>query len=107
MAYDPDQNKDNLARPVVAPKVDEALAAVERRSSGEGADALALEEIDALRSEVARMKESALEVASASKRLARTGTVVLRDDLEDRIKARPLAAVAIAAALGYVWGMTR
>jgi ElaB/YqjD/DUF883 family membrane-anchored ribosome-binding protein len=107
MAYDPDQNKDSLARPVVAPKVDEALAAIERRPSGDGADALAMEEIDALRSEVTRMKESALEVAAASKRLARTGTIVLRDDLEDRIKARPLAAVAIAAALGYVWGMTR
>lgn len=107
MAYDPDQNKQTRARPAAAPKVDEALAAVEARPSDDGPDALALEEITALRSEVARMKESALEVASASRRLARSGTLALREDLEDRIKARPLAAVALAATLGYVWGMTR
>jgi ElaB/YqjD/DUF883 family membrane-anchored ribosome-binding protein len=107
MAYQPDQNKDKLNRPVVAPKVDEALAAVDNRSSDTGADALAMDELGALRAEVARMKESALEVASASRRLASTGSAALREDLEDRIKAKPLAAVAIAAALGYVWGMTR
>ncbi|RWX78955.1 hypothetical protein EPK99_10290 [Neorhizobium lilium] len=107
MAYDPDQNNDKLTRPVAAPKVDEALAAIESRSSDDDAKVSAQEELDALRAEVARMKDSAIEVASASKRLARSGTVALRDDLEVRIKARPLAAVAIAAAVGYVWGLTR
>jgi ElaB/YqjD/DUF883 family membrane-anchored ribosome-binding protein len=109
MAYEPDHNKDTLSRPASAPKVDEALAAIESRAGTTtgGADTSAMDEITALRAEVARMKDSAREVASASGRIARSGSAALRDDLEDRIKTRPLTAVAIAAAIGYVWGLTR
>src|SRR4051812_5066891 len=97
MTYDLDQNRNKLARPVAAPRVDEALAAVESRPAA-GPDVLALEEISALKAEIARIRESASEVTSASRRLARTGTETLRDDMEARIRSRPIAAVAIAAA---------
>ncbi len=105
MAYEPNHTNDKHARPVAASKVDEALAAIETRTNS--ADPLAMDEITALRAEVARMRDSAGEVASASRRIVTSGTAALRDDLEDRIKTRPLAAIAIAAAVGYVWGMTR
>jgi hypothetical protein len=106
MTYDLDQNKNALARPAAAPRVDEALAAIESRPAA-GPDVLALEEISALKAEIARIKESAVEVSSTSRRLARTGAETLRDDMEARIRSRPIAAVAIAAAAGFLWGITR
>jgi ElaB/YqjD/DUF883 family membrane-anchored ribosome-binding protein len=107
MINETDPNKSPLTGPIRAAKVDEALAAVTSRPDDEGRDALAMDELSALKSEVARLRESATEVTAASGRLARTGAIALREDLEDRIRVRPLAAVAIAAVVGYVWGATR
>jgi ElaB/YqjD/DUF883 family membrane-anchored ribosome-binding protein len=107
MVNEANPNKSPLSEPAAAPKVDEALIAIESRTDDGDGDVLALDELSALRSEVARLRESATEVTAASRRLARTGAIALRADLEERIRVRPMAAVGVAALLGYVWGATR
>lgn len=89
-----------------APRVDEALDAIDRRE-GDTADSWTLEELHAMRSEISRMRESLLEVGSASGRLAKAGVSSLKDDAERRIRERPFASVGVAALLGYLWGLTR
>lgn len=104
---DDNENKAaTLGQPVNTPKVDEALEATRADRVG-GADVLATQELNALKAEVARIRESVSEVTSASGRLTRTGAIAIRDDIEERVRARPIAAVAIAALIGYVWGATR
>jgi hypothetical protein len=107
MINETNQNGNLRAQPVVAPRVDEALTAIESRPATNGPDVLAREELDALKAEVAQIKTSAVEVTSASGRLVRTGALALREDIEGRIRAKPLAALGIAALVGYVWGATR
>jgi septal ring-binding cell division protein DamX len=89
-----------------APRVDEALDAIDRRD-GNNPDTWTLEELHAMRSEISRMRESLLEVGSASGRLAKAGVSSLKEDAERRIRERPFAAVGVAALLGYFWGLTR
>ncbi|TCV72109.1 hypothetical protein [Neorhizobium sp. S3-V5DH] len=89
-----------------APRVDEALDAIDRRD-GNNPDTWTLEELHAMRSEISRMRESLLEVGSASGRLAKAGVSSLKEDAERRIRERPFASVGIAALLGYFWGLTR
>jgi len=65
------------------------------------------EEVRALRRDVARLRENILEVTEAGVELIKAEARSAVRDVEDRIRERPLAAVGIAAVLGYVWGMTR
>lgn len=67
----------------------------------------ASEEVRALRRDVARLRENILEVAEGGVSLMKAEARSAVRDVEDRIRERPLAAVGIAAFLGYVWGMTR
>jgi ElaB/YqjD/DUF883 family membrane-anchored ribosome-binding protein len=65
------------------------------------------EEVRALRRDVARLRENLLEVVEGGVDLVKAEARSSVRDVEDRIRARPLAAVGIAAMLGYVWGLTR
>lgn len=67
----------------------------------------ASEEVRALGRDVARLRENLLEVAEGGVELMKAEARSAVRDVEDRIRERPLAAVGIAAILGYVWGITR
>ncbi|AXV18359.1 hypothetical protein CYG48_21750 (plasmid) [Neorhizobium sp. SOG26] len=90
-----------------SPRVAEALAASGDTGSYAGSATEASEEVQALRREVARLRESAAEIGYASVRVAQSEAEVVLDDVRDRVRKRPLAAVGIAALIGYIWGLTR
>jgi len=91
-----------------APLVDKALAATsEPGPIGATPFASSSEELEALKAEVARLRESASEIGSATVRVAKAQASDVLVDLKQRIRSKPLPAVGIAAAIGFVWGMTR
>lgn len=91
-----------------APLVDKALAATRESERLEGTlFASSHEELESLKAEVARLRESAGEIGSATVRVAKAQASDLLMDLEERIRSKPLPAVGIAAVIGFVWGMTR
>jgi ElaB/YqjD/DUF883 family membrane-anchored ribosome-binding protein len=85
------------------PLVDQALRAQQEQKSRP----VTREELEALKSEVGRVTESARQLASNTVRVAKLEAKSLAGDLEERIKERPLLAVGIVAAIAYVWGATR
>ncbi|NLS03395.1 hypothetical protein HGP14_08430 [Rhizobium sp. P32RR-XVIII] len=87
------------------PLVDQAL--LSRQEQQRQGKAVTREELEALKSEVGRVTESARHLASSSMRVAKAEARSLAGDLEERIKERPLLAVGIVAAIAYVWGATR
>jgi ElaB/YqjD/DUF883 family membrane-anchored ribosome-binding protein len=93
-----------LADDVDYPLVD---AALRTRTSSEPEVHDASEEVRALRRDVARLTENLSEVAQGGVDLMKAEARTVVRDVEDRIRERPLAAVGIAALLGYVWGLTR
>lgn len=88
------------------PKVDEALAAVRERSNTPMTED-ARQEIEALRSELKRITDSAQEAFSASGRIAGREIRSIRRSFVDQVREHPLSALGLAALAGYVWGMTR
>jgi hypothetical protein len=63
------------------------------------------EQIEALRAEVGRMKESAGLLAEGTGQLAMAQVHSLRDDVRETVKANPLATLAGAAFIGYLFGL--
>ncbi|AYD05175.1 hypothetical protein [Neorhizobium sp. NCHU2750] len=91
-----------------APLVDEALASTsEPENIGESPLLSSDEELAALKAEVARLRESASEIGSATVRVAKAQASDLIVDMAERIRRKPLPAVGIAAVIGFVWGMRR
>jgi ElaB/YqjD/DUF883 family membrane-anchored ribosome-binding protein len=89
------------------PLVEQAL-----RSTGEGRHAVdgndaRRDGLRALRRDVDRIAETASEVASGATSLAQSEVRSFVRDVEGRIRERPIAAVAIVAALAFVFGATR
>ncbi|SCW81438.1 Membrane-anchored ribosome-binding protein, inhibits growth in stationary phase, ElaB/YqjD/DUF883 family [Rhizobium mongolense subsp. loessense] len=84
-----------------SPLVDEALSASRKRSG------VSRGEIMALRSEVSHLSESATELASGTVRIAKVQARSLVYEIEAHVRARPLTAVGIVAAVAYLWGATR
>jgi ElaB/YqjD/DUF883 family membrane-anchored ribosome-binding protein len=101
---------DRVRQPMVTeeefPLVDQAL-----RSTGEGRRSERVTEsrdtLGALRRDVDRMAGTAAEVASGATSLAKSEARTFVKSVEDKIRARPLAAVAVVAALAFVFGATR
>lgn len=90
------------------PLVDAALKSrKDRRNHGGGSGEARREELAALKADVGRLSESATGIASGSVRVAKAETKRLLHDFEERVRASPLTAVGIVAALAYVWGATR
>lgn len=100
------ERKGPSAAGTKAPKVNKALGVVKRNRDLGSADALAMEELDALKSQLAVIRASVGEIAPVPT-LARSIASEAREELENRVVERPFAAVAIAALVGYVWGMKR
>ncbi len=90
-----------------SPRVAEALAAIGTASFDARSTTEASEEVRAMRHEIARIRESAAEIGYASARVVRTEASVVLDDVRDRVRRKPLAAVGVAALVGYIWGLTR
>jgi ElaB/YqjD/DUF883 family membrane-anchored ribosome-binding protein len=90
-----------------SPRVAEALAATTSADEGAGSSGEASEEVRAMRREVARIRESASEIGYASARVARIEASVVLDDVRERVRKKPFAAIGIAALVGYIWGLTR
>ncbi|MBW6425523.1 hypothetical protein KX729_29345 [Rhizobium sp. XQZ8] len=67
----------------------------------------ASEEVRALRRDVARLRETLLEVAEGGVAIMKAEARSAVRDVKARVRQRPLAAVGVAALIGYVWGLTR
>lgn len=89
-----------------APRVDEALRSVRAREEN-SASADPGEELRALRAEVFGLRDSIAEIGASSLRVARGRADDALENTRDRIRARPVAAIGMAAVLGYLWGLTR
>ena len=87
--------------------VDEALRATREHSSWPAASNSPLEEISALRAEMKRLRESAMEIGAASVRISQAEASDLASWTRTRIRKHPCAAIGLAAFLGYVCGLTR
>ncbi len=91
-----------------APLVDEALASTKESVEIDEPSAFSSqEELEALKAEVARLRESASEIGAATVRVAKAQASNLIAHIEKRVRSKPLPAVGIAAIIGFVWGMTR
>ena len=97
-AKDPDASDEDFAL------VDEAL-----HSTGEHAGEAKRDrgELHALKHDAGRAAASISELASGSARVARNEAQSFMENLEERIRAKPISAVAIVAALAFVFGATR
>lgn len=101
-AFSPDDNRSD------APLVDEALASTKESVEIDEPSAFpSQEELEALKAEVARLRESASEIGAATVRVAKAQASDLIADIEKRVRSKPLSAVGIATIIGFVWGMTR
>jgi hypothetical protein len=65
------------------------------------------EEVRALRKEAERLSDSAGEIASGAFRVAKAEAKDYLNEIQLKVREKPLMAVAIVAALAYVWGATR
>jgi ElaB/YqjD/DUF883 family membrane-anchored ribosome-binding protein len=83
------------------PLVDEALRSVGDAGRSAGGN------VRALRRDAERISESAGEIASGAAGLTKAKARAFWSDIEDRVRARPLSAVGIVAALAFVWGASR
>jgi hypothetical protein len=69
------------------------------------AEATVNEQIEALKAEISRLKESAGLIAEGTGQLAVAKAESLRDEVRQTIQANPLAALAGAAFIGYLFGL--
>jgi hypothetical protein len=76
-----------------APLVDEALAATDRKADNQ-------EELRALRSEVARLKDSLQDAAWGAGRLA-------MEEFRGKARAQPITAAIAVGFLAFFYGVTR
>ena len=69
------------------------------------AEATVNEQIEALKAEISRLKESAGLIAEGTGQLAVAKVESVRDEVRQTIQANPLAALAGAAFIGYLFGL--
>ncbi len=69
------------------------------------AEASINEQIEVLKSEISKLKESAGLIAEGTGQLAVAKAESLREDLRQTIQANPLATLAGAAFIGYLFGL--
>ncbi|MEW9613071.1 hypothetical protein AB3G45_04355 [Shinella sp. S4-D37] len=69
------------------------------------AEATVSEQIEALKTEISRLKESAGLIAEGTGQLAVAKAESVRDEVRQTIQANPLAALAGAAFIGYLFGL--
>ncbi len=87
------------------PLVEEALEATQAQEDDDFQ--VRPEEVRALRAEVARLKDSVLELASGTTRVAKARAQDAVSDVEERIREQPWKAIGLAAVTGFLWGLRR
>lgn len=78
---------------------------ISQEARAAAAEATVSEQIEALKAEISRMKESAGLIAESTGNLAVAKAESLREDLRQTIQANPLATLAGAAFIGYLFGL--
>ena len=91
---------------------DEDAVDAARKSTGEDRDAFARSDprnrnMRALRRDAAHIAETASEVVSGAKALAKAEVRGAMGGIKERIREQPIAAMAVAAALAFIFGATR
>lgn len=81
------------------------VEALRTAGSGSGADQAA--QVEALRAELERLKESVGAVTATARGLATTSADAFVTDAEAYLRRNVFASVGIAAFIGYLWGRTR
>lgn len=89
------------------PLVEEALRSTGEGRRSEDVDDVGRERLRALRRDADRMAETAAEVASGATSLFKSEVRTFVSDVESTIRKRPITAVAIVAAVAFVFGATR
>jgi hypothetical protein len=69
------------------------------------AEATVSEQIEVLKAEISRLKETAGLIAEGTGQLAVAKAESLREDIRQTIQANPLATLAGAAFIGYLFGL--
>ncbi|MGB3814679.1 MAG: hypothetical protein WA950_15780 [Shinella sp.] len=87
------------------PSVVEGVESISEEARIAAAEATVSEQIEALKLEISRMKESAGLIAEGTGNLAVAKAESLRDDLRQTIQDNPLVALAGAAFIGYLFGL--
>ncbi|ANH07216.1 MULTISPECIES: hypothetical protein [Shinella] len=83
----------------------EGRDSISEDASAAAAEATVSEQIEALKAEISRLKESAGLIAEGTGQLAVAKAESLRDEVRQTIQANPLAALAGAAFIGYLFGL--
>ena len=78
---------------------------ISQEARAAAAEATVSEQIDALKTEIARLKESAGLIAEGTGNLAVAKAESLREEMRRTIQANPLATLAGAAFVGYLFGL--
>jgi hypothetical protein len=89
------------------PLVEQALQSTGEASHSTGRTYARRDNLHALRRDVDHIAETASEIASGASSLAKSEVRSFVKDLEGKIREQPIAAVAIVAALAFVFGATR
>jgi len=83
----------------------ERTSAESTSSQTEPADAA--QQVEAIKAEIARLKQSVASIASRTSNLATNQAEVTMSEVEEVLKRNVFASVGVALLLGYVWGRTR
>ena len=78
---------------------------VSQEAKAAAAEATVNEQIEALKTEISRLKESAGLIAEGTGQIAVAKAESLREEARRTIQANPLAALAGAAFIGYLCGL--
>jgi len=65
------------------------------------------EQVDAIKHEIARLRETVATIASRASELATAKAETTMTDVEDALKRNVFMSVGVALAIGYVWGRSR
>ena len=83
----------------------EGRDSISEEARAAAAEATVNEQIEALKTEISRLKESAGLIAEGTGQLAVAKAESLREETRRTIQANPLAALAGAAFIGYLFGL--
>jgi len=83
----------------------EGSDSISEEANAAAAEAAVSEQIEALKAEISRLKESAGLIAEGTGQLAVAKAESLREEMRQTIQANPLAALAGAAFIGYLCGL--
>ncbi len=83
----------------------EGRDSISEEAKAAAAEATVDEQIEALKAEISRLKESAGLIAEGTGQLAAAKAESLREEARRTIQANPLAALAGAAFIGYLCGL--